>query len=484
MQLFAWVTPNAASFPLLPLAPMSSPEQPTISSVQQGRLALAVGSMDLKSAVLRREANSRPPSPSFLAPTALKAFLAATLGYSLFYICRLSLSVVKGPLITEGLFTEFQLGLIGSALFYSYSVGKLVNGFLADRVNVRKFASFGLLISALINFALGFHAGFFLFFILWMINGWVQSIGAPAFIIGLTRWFSVKERGTYYGYWSASHNIGEGMTFVLTSIVVTSLGWRLGWWLSAALGFVGILLIWFFFRENPRYSASAPEFGAEPEAETGDSKEAHSRLLRNPMVWLISLASMFMYISRYSVNSWGIFFLEKSKSYSIEEASMIVSVGSIFGVVGTVASGWVSDKFFNGDRAVPTILMGILNMLSLALFVLTPHLLAVDIGCMVCFGISIGALICYLGGLMAVDIANKGATGAALGIVGMASYAGAGTQDIVSGYLIGANKSTVHGVYLYDFLPMGIFWIACAAFSVLMSTLAWRLQRRKLALPR
>jgi OPA family sugar phosphate sensor protein UhpC-like MFS transporter len=152
------------------------------------------------------------PTASLLAPTALKAFLAATIGYSLFYVCRLSLSVVKGPLIGEGLFTEFQVGVIGSALLYSYAFGKLVNGFLADRLNVRKFASWGLAISAAINLLVGFHAGFYLFFVLWMVNGWVQSIGAPCCIIGMTRWFSEKERGTYYGFWSASHNIGEGMT--------------------------------------------------------------------------------------------------------------------------------------------------------------------------------------------------------------------------------------------------------------------------------
>jgi len=455
---------------------MSLPDQ---SNASQPGGAWAAAGLGMESIILREETPSPTPRTSLLAPTALKAFLAATIGYSLYYICRLSLSVVKGPLIGEGLFTEFELGLIGSALFYSYAIGKLVNGFLADRVNVRKFATWGLLVSAIINLALGFHTGFYFFFILWLVNGWVQSIGAPAFIIGMTRWFSEKERGTYYGFWSASHNIGEGMTFVLTAIVVSSLGWRQGWFLSAALGFLGVLIIWFFFRENPAFCAPCPKLDADAEVKPPDVHNAHSRLLRNPMVWLISLASMFMYVSRYSVNSWGIFFLEKSKDYSIEQASMIVSVASIFGVAGTVTSGWLSDKFFNGDRAVPTVLAGALNAFSLALFVLTPHFVILDVGCMVVFGVTIGALICYLGGLMAVDIADKGATGAALGIVGMASYAGAGSQDVISGYLIGANKSIVDGASQYNFLPMGIFWITCASLSVLMSVIAWRLQRRK-----
>ena len=437
--------------------------------------------LEIPSIIAPDEAPAPVSRASLLAPTALKAFLAATIGYSLYYTCRLSLSVVKGPLIGEGLFSEFELGLIGSALFYSYAVGKLVNGFLADRVDVRKFATWGLLISAIINLFLGFHAGFLVFFGLWLVNGWVQSIGAPACIIGLTRWFSVKERGTYYGFWSASHNIGEGMTFVLTAVVVSSLGWRQGWWLSASLGFLGVLILWFFFRENPAFSNPSPRVEATPDAGQPEVRHAHSRLIKNPMVWLVALASMFMYVSRYSVNSWGIFFLEKSKDYSIEQASMIISVASICGVVGTVGSGWVSDKYFNRDRAVPTVFAGTLNALSLAFFVLTPHSVILDIGCMVVFGVTIGALLCYLGGLIAVDIADKGAIGAAVGIVGMAGSVGAGTQDIISGYLIGANKSVVNGASHYNFLPMGIFWISCASLSVLMSVLAWRLQRSKRA---
>lgn len=413
-----------------------------------------------------------------LAPTALKAFLASTIGYSLYYTCRLSLSVVKSPLVSEGLLTEFQLGLIGSALFYSYAMGKLINGFWADRVNIRKFAAIGLFISAVVNLILGFYVGFIAFFCLWFVNGWVQSMGAPPFIIGLTRWFPTQQRGTVYGLWSSSHNIGEGMTFILTAVIVHHMGWRYGWWISALLGFLGVLIIWFFFRNNPNHVSHAPQEAASDGLTRQETRQAQLQLIKNPSVWLIALASMFMYVSRYSVNSWGIFFLEKSKSYSVEQASMIISVSSVCGIIGTVASGWLSDKLFMGNRAIPTILAGIINVISITLFLLAPNSVYLDIACMIFFGVTIGALICYLGGLMAVDIAGKGATGAALGIVGMASYAGAGTQDIVSGYLIGAHKTLLHGEHVYNFLPMGIFWIVSASLSVLMSVLAWKLNQQ------
>lgn len=51
---------------------------------------------------------------------------------------------------------------------------------------------------------------------------------------------------------------------------------------------------------------------------------------------------------------------------------------------------------------------------------------------MVLFGIAIGVLICFIGGLMAVSIVPRKATGAALGIMGRVSYIAAGMQDVIS----------------------------------------------------
>ena len=64
-----------------------------------------------------------------------------------------------------------------------------------------------------------------------------------------------------------------------------------------------------------------------------------------------------------------------------------------------------------------------MNLIALYLFLYIPDGgKLMDIVAMVLFGISIGILICYLGGLMAIDLAPKEATGAAVGVIGIASY--------------------------------------------------------------
>ena len=84
-----------------------------------------------------------------------RTFWGATAAYSLFYLCRLSMGVVKKPLIDDGLFSETQLGVIASAFYFVYAVGKFVNGFMADYCNVRRYMATGLVISSVINLLMG-----------------------------------------------------------------------------------------------------------------------------------------------------------------------------------------------------------------------------------------------------------------------------------------------------------------------------------------
>lgn len=72
---------------------------------------------------------------------------------------------------------------------------------------------------------------------------------------------------------------------------------------------------------------------------------------------------------------------------------------------------------------------------------------------------------------MAVDIVPRKATGAAIGVVGIASYLAAGLQDIASGVLIDKNVIVTAGVKHYDFSQAGIFWIAAACISFMLPLL-------------
>lgn len=404
-------------------------------------------------------------------------FLSATMGYGIYYVCRLSMNIIRKPMVENGIFTETELGIIGSCLFFVYAFGKLTNGFLADRSNVKRFMSTGLLFTAGINLILGFTNSFLAFAVLWGLNGWFQSMGAASGVVSLSRWYSSKERGTFYGFWSASHNIGEALTFISIAVLVSWQGWQFGLIGAGIIGLCGFLMMFFFMRDTPQsqgFLLDQIQHQDTTGQQTKEFSQAQKAVLKNPAIWILALSSAFMYISRYAVNSWGVFYLQAEKGYNTIDASFIISISSVCGIVGTLFSGIISDRLFNGNRNMPALLFGLINILALCLFLLVPgNYFWIDVLAMVLFGLGIGVLICFLGGLMAVDIAPQKASGAALGVVGIASYLGAGLQDVMSGLLIEGNKITLEGKDVYDFTYINWFWIGSAILSVILALFVW-----------
>lgn len=429
----------------------------------------------------------------------IQTFLAATFGYALYYVCRLSMGVMKQPLIDAGLLDAAQLGIIGACLYWAYAVGKLINGFLADSSNIKRFMAAGLIVSVTMNFMMGLlgvgaYVGvisnnilFFTFAVCWGINGWAQSMGAPPAIISLSRWFPLKIRGTFYGFFSASHNLGEGLSFVFVSAMVAAAGWLWGFFGAALAGALGVLIV-VFFLHNSTESKGLPSIETlsgeeQPKPVPASEQRALTRKLqaqvvKNPGVWILAIASAFMYMSRYAINEWGILFLQDVKGYEQVEAGVIVGINPIFGIIGTVVSGWLSDYLFKGDRKYPALAAGILEAIALALFLFSGPEKWINILAMVLFGIAIGVLISFLGGLMAIDLVPRKATGAALGIVGMASYAATGIMMVVTGLLL-TSVPGEGGEMIRDYTYVKWFWLGAAVISFLLPVLNWRRKKQE-----
>lgn len=423
-----------------------------------------------------------------------RTFWGVTIAYSLYYVCRMSINVVKQPLIDEGILSAGQLGLIGSALLFVYAIGKFMNGFIADYCNIRRFMATGLFISALMNLimgALGLFSSmipmvvvFVSFAVLWGINGWMQSMGSGPGVISLSRWFSRSKRGTYYSIFSSSPYIGEFISYNILAVVVAWLGWQAGFIVAALAGLAGALLILLFVSDTPESKGlpSIQEISGEEltKEDKMATKDLQKMVLKHPGIWVIALSSAFIYITKYAVAGWGVLFLQKARGFELAEASQVIAFSAVFGILGTVLAGWLSDRLFKGDRFKPAVLSGIISTSSLILFLFVGGGFILNIFYVSLFSLSVGVLYCIVAGLMAVDIVPRKATGAALGVVGISSYVAAGLQDITSGYLIQGFTTQVEGVDIYDFGPVSWFWVIAAVASFVLPVLNWKKMTKKI----
>ena len=421
-----------------------------------------------------------------------RTFWGAVVAYSLYYVCRLSLSIVKQPLIDGEIFTAGQLGVIGSSLLFVYAVGKFMNGFIADYCNIKRFMATGLLVSAVANLILGllglFHgasgmasAVFFISFaVLWGVNGWVQSMGSPPGIISLSRWFPLSKRGTYYSFFCSSPYLGEFLSFIIVGLVVGALGWQYGFIFASLGGFIGAAIIIFFVSDTPESKGlpsvqelSGEELKAEDKMRTAEIQKS---VLKHPGIWIIAASSAFVYIAKYAIANWGVLFLQKEKAFSLESATQIIAFSAALGVLGTILAGWLSDRVFRGSRIMPVIISGLLSFISFGLFLFAGGGYVANVIYVSTFSLAVGVLYCIIAGLMAMDIVPRKATGAALGIVGISSYVAAGIQDIASGYLIQGYTETAADMAdaVYNFTPVSLFWLFAMLVAFILPVIAWK----------
>lgn len=427
-----------------------------------------------------------------------RTFWGATAAYSLFYLCRLSMGVVKKPLIDEGLFSAADLGVIASAFYFVYAIGKFINGFIADYCNVRRFMATGLIISSVINLMMGFiglsngyvgfppYAVYLIFVLLWGLNGWALSMGSPSGIVSLSRWFPQSRRGTFYSIFCSTPYIGEALSMILTGSIVAAFGWEYGFIASAFGGFVGVGLILALVSDTPQSKGlpSVQEMSGE-EVKPVDklpTKEIQKLVLRHPAIWIIAISCAFINLVKYGIMEWGVLYLQGARHYSLESASWIIGFSAIFAIVGTVGAGWLSDTVFKGDRVKPALISGFISLATLALFLLVDGNQWVMAAFVSVFSLAVGVLYCIVSGLMAIDIVPRKATGAALGIVGISSYMTIGIQNIVSGQLIDRyaveTMEVVDGVSKavtqYNFVPVAVFWLSAVLISFLLPVLNWK----------
>ena len=400
--------------------------------------------------------------------------------YGFGYTCRLALSVVKKPLIDSGVFSITDLGLVGSAYFYGYALGKFLNGFFADYANVKRFFTFGLITSGLINVVMGLNQSIILWVVFWFLNGWVQGIGAPSCAITLTNWFSPKERGRYYGIWSTAHAIGEGLTFLGSAALVDYFSWRAGFVGPGILLIIITIIGYNYLQDSPK-SLGLPSIASwkgEPQKTpvTNSFKEVlknQLKIIKLPSIWILGLASATMYVTRYAINSWGVLYLQEIRGYSLIEAGGIISLNTFTGILGCVAFGFISDKYFKARRPPVTLMFGIVEIVSLVVIFFGPNSTIVLTIAFLVYGFTLSGLLAVLGGLFALDIAPKNISGAAMGFIGLFSYIGAGIQEKLSSLLIKTSTLEASSDLVYNFDSAILFWVVASVISFLLSLTLW-----------
>lgn len=366
-----------------------------------------------------------------------RTIIATMFGYALFYFVRKNLSVAM-PALSEDLgISKADLGIFLTLHGLLYGLSRFVNGYWADRMNARIFMTAGLVLSAIMNIAFGCQSLPVLLGVAWVLNGWVQGMGFPPCARLLTHWIPPEQLATKMSFWNTSHSIGASLVVVFCGALV-GFGWRWCFFVPAGIALVGAGILWLALRDTPS-SVGLPELG-EVEARTKQKENTaefraflRKHVFRNPSIWFLSFANFFVYIVRYAVLDWSPTLLKESKGLSIVHASWMVAAFEIAGVVGMVAAGWATDRFFGGRGPRTCAVCMTMTALFVFLFWWLP-----SPSIWLATALLMGAGFFIYGpqaliGISAANLATKRAAATASGFTGIFGY----LSTIVSGWGLG-----------------------------------------------
>jgi len=183
-----------------------------------------------------------------------------------------------------------------------------------------------------------------------------SGAGMAALTLGATvanRWF-IAHRGVAMGLMTASSATGQLVFLPLMAALVTAYGWRAAA-LTSGLGALVVLpFAWWLMRETPGAIGLAPVGGhaiTSPASSTnrGNPFAIAVRALREAAThrafWLLFVS---FFICGASTNGFiGTHFISMCADHGITAvhgASLLAAMG-LFDLVGTTASGWLSDRF-------------------------------------------------------------------------------------------------------------------------------------------
>lgn len=252
------------------------------------------------------------------------------------------------------------------------------------------------------------------------------------------------------------------------------LGWRRSFWVPSALLALIAFCFVTFTRNKPADvglleiaeddSPGDTPSQIEKNGSNMSSKEILALVLRNPVIWLISLMYFFTKMGRYAIFFWLPLYMVERLGYGLAEAGYTSILYEAVGFVGIVAAGYVSDKLFQARR-MP---VGALGMWGLAITCFfQPHLAAWShLGNAI--GISLIGFFTYgpdalMSGAAAIDTGSPKAAGLAAGIInGVGSFG-----QMVSGFIVAYIASQ------FGWDSLFYFFVAIAALAGGLLAIKW-----------
>ena len=310
------------------------------------------------------------------------------------------------------------------------------------------------------------------------------GVGATALVFGslvVTRWF-VRHQGLMLGVMGAAWAMGQLIFLPIIAHYVSAEGWRVASFGIAGIALCMIPLVWLVIRDRPSDVGQLP-YGADPTHPPSLEKNVDggifetlasslttlSRVAHNRSFWILSGTFFVCGWTTNGIISTHFIPAAQDEGMAVTAAATLLAVVGIFDLVGTIGSGWLTDRF--DPRKLLAIYYGLRGIALLAMpLILGPSIEPPMLIVMALFGLHWVARVPPTA-ILSVRIFGESTGIAVFAWVFASHMIGAAAAALLSGFIRDINN---------DYL---IAWLLAGALALLAAVAALALPKTQLEAP-
>jgi MFS transporter, ACS family, D-galactonate transporter len=278
------------------------------------------------------------------------------------FVDRGNLSAAAPLLKTELALSDFRLGILLAAFFWSYAFFQIASGWLVDHLDVKWMLAAGFFVWSVATAATGLAGGFALLLAARLVLGVGESVVYPSYSKILARYFPEDQRGLANSIIITGFYAGPAFGLFFGGILMGRFGWRSFFLILGLLSLIWLLpwLQWMPRNPNP------------PSRNRHEETPGILEILKLRSAWGTCAALACLDYLSYFFLTWMPTYLVRGRSFSMDQMASTMGAAYVLCAVVAATCGWLSDRWIVAGATPTLVRKGFtsVGMAGAAIFVL------------------------------------------------------------------------------------------------------------------
>lgn len=390
------------------------------------------------------------------------------------YIDRSNLSIAAELIKHEIHITDFQLGTLLSAFFWTYALMQIPAGWLVDRFDVKWVFAAGFLLWSAATAVTGLLHGFAALLIIRVILGLGESVAFPSYGKVLGSYFTENRRGFANAMLMVGLALGPALGMWVGGRAVGRFGWRP---FFLMLGLAGLLWL-------PLWSGWMPRRTDAP-SRAQRSMSGYLDIIVRRSAWGTCIGQASINYFLYFLVTWLPSYLQRGRHLSLHDVANAGGLLFLASAVSSAVTGKLSDRWIRAGASPTLVRKGLMLFGHLGIGVcLATTVLA--------SGNFFTAMLILTGAFLGISVCNSWAisqmlagprmVGRWIGVQNFVGNLGGAIAPILTGFILGKT-----GSFYWPFLITAVVaWIGGVSWWFIVGPLDqvdWEKTRVTLSIP-